>query len=108
MSNDQVMPSEGSSPRDVLRDMWAVRRVEAETDLSTLSSVLNSLADSPDDVTLRTRAQTLAHQLVGVFGVFGFTEVKNSMARIDIELSDPAVSITELVGRIDDIRVQLP
>lgn len=88
--------------------MWAVRRVEAEADLGNLLSVLSSLAISPDDAALRARAQNLAHQLVGVFGVFGFTDVKSAMARIDIELSDPAVSITELVGRVDEIRTKLP
>lgn len=108
MSNTPDTTPEASSARDVLRTMWSSRRNEAAADLDTLLSTLESLVASPIDSDIRSRAQTQAHQLVGLFGVFGFTEPKNLMARIDIELSDPSVSLDDILSRARSIRENLP
>lgn len=108
MSRHDEPPSAVRSPRDVLRDMWTSRRAEAENDTRTLLETLKSLTDSPADAELRQQAQILAHQLVGVFGVFGFTDVNNQMVRVDIELADTSISVAELIVRVEAIYSQLP
>lgn len=108
MSDHHEPSSAPPSARDVLRTMWESRRSEAMTDLHTLISRLESLVDSPDDAELRSRSQSMAHQLVGVFGVFGFTDLKNQMARIDIELSDASVAVSDLIDRARTIESSLP
>ena len=108
MSNDPETSSAAPSARDVLREMWDSRRGEAVTDLQTLLSDLESLADSPDETEFRLRAQARAHQLVGVFGVFGYADLKNLMAHVDIELSDSSIDVMSLVGKVRDILSSLP
>ncbi len=108
MSKAPETPPPVGSARDVLREMWTSRRSEAEADLMFLLSTLEILEDSPSNVDVRPLAQSRAHQLVGVFGVFGFTELKNAMARVDIELSDTTVPLTDLIARTRDILAQLP
>lgn len=108
MSKDDEASPAAPSARDVLRDMWAARRNEALTDLVDLQSDLESLAGSPFDAELRSRAQARAHQLVGVFGVFGFGDLKNQMAHVDIELSDAQTPIDTLIDRVDEIVSDLP
>lgn len=108
-----MSPSPETTPpshpaRDVLREMWTTRRHEAVADLDALVSLLSSLAASPSDADLRSHSQRLAHQLVGVFGVFGFTDLKNEMARVDIELSDPSMLIDDLLARVQAITDTLP
>lgn len=108
MSSDHETPSPVPSPRDVLRDMWANRRHEAVTDLESLIRTLESLVIDPSNDEVRLRAQHTAHQLAGAFGVFGFSESKAKMARIDIELSDPAISVQSLLDRAREILISLP
>ena len=92
----------------MLSEMWTTRRSEAESDIRSLISVLESLADTPEDRALRTSAQLQAHQLVGVFGVFGYAELKSEMARVDIDLSDPSVPVADLLTRVSDVLASLP
>lgn len=96
------------SAHQVLRDMWTTRRNEAESEIRALIDLLESLAESPENHPLRSSAQLRAHQLVGVFGVFGFAELKTEMARIDIDLSDPSVPVADLLTRIAEILASLP
>lgn len=88
--------------------MWETRRGEAVTDLQALLSDLESLAGSPDDNEFRLRAQARAHQLVGIFGVFGYADLKNLMAHVDIELSDSSIDIMNLAEKVRDILTSLP
>ena len=108
MSSDHQTPSPVPSSRDVLREMWANRRNEAVTDLESLITTLESLVIDPFNDEVRLRAHHIAHQLAGVFGVFGFSESKAKMARIDIELSDPAISVQSLLDRAREILISLP
>ena len=108
MSPDRETSPSARSPSDVLREMWTNRRREAELDLELLCSTLESLVHSPSDSDVRARAQTLAHQLAGVFGIFGFTESKAQMARIDIELTDSAIPIETLLVSARETLASLP
>jgi hypothetical protein len=88
--------------------MWANRRHEAVIDLESLIRTLEALVIDPSIDEVRFRAQHTAHQLAGVFGVFGFSESKAMMARIDFELSDPAISVLILLDSAREILISLP
>jgi hypothetical protein len=108
MSPDRERSQSTPSPHDVLRDMWTNRRREAASDLESLCSTLESLVQSPTDDEIRSRAQLLAHQLAGVFGIFGFSESKATMAWIDTELTDPAILVETLLISARDLLTSLP
>jgi hypothetical protein len=88
--------------------MWTNRRREAASDLESLCSTLESLVQSPTDDEIRSRAQLLAHQLAGVFGIFGLSDSKAEMARIDVELADLAIPVETLLGYAREILRSLP
>lgn len=102
------MTPPAESARSLLHDMWLARRHEAVSDLATLLSTLDELMHAPDDADLRHVAQHQAHQFVGVLGVFGFSDLKSRMARIDIELSDPTVDLAVVVASAREIMADLP
>jgi hypothetical protein len=108
MSPEREASPSARSPHDVLRDMWTSRRREAERDLETLCSTLESLVQSPSDDEVRSRAQLLAHQLAGVLGIFGFSDSKVKMTRIDIELADPAIPVESLLVNARELLTSLP
>lgn len=108
MSEHDAISPEANVARSVLRDMWSTRRGEARADLDSLVSMLEFLATSPTEIDVRRRSQELAHQLVGVFAVFGFAQLKTDMAHVDIELSDVSVPIRDVLHRVQGILSALP
>lgn len=88
--------------------MWLLRRAEAAENMADLLSSLETLVETPDDAERRSLAQSQAHQMAGVFGVFGFADLKNQMARIDIALSDASASMSELLEQARAILSALP
>jgi hypothetical protein len=108
MTDNAETSPQAPSARDVLNDMWARRRTQAAEGLAELLSSLEVLASTPDAGDLRIRAQSQTHQMVGVFGVFGFTDLKNQMACINSALSDGTVPTTDLVEQTRLILAALP
>jgi hypothetical protein len=108
MSENAETSPQTPSAHDVLRDMWMLRRAEAADGLADLLSSLEALIETPDDTERRLLAQSQAHQMAGVFGVFGFADLKNQMARIDIALSDASAPMSELLEQARAILSALP
>lgn len=108
MSENHQPQQASDRARALLSDMWTVRRSEVVVDMARLREMLQSLVESPHETVLRTHAQRLAHQMVGVLGVFGLTDIKNLMARVDIELSDADTQMDRLIMLVDDIVARLP
>lgn len=69
-----------------LRALWSQRRTEVRSELTTLDAALDRLVVDPLDAPSRRRAQNPAHQLGGIFGVFGLGHEKSLMAEIDAGL----------------------
>jgi len=88
--------------------MWTNRRREAVGDLESLCTTLEKLVHVPSDVEIRSRARLQAHQLAGVFGIFGFSEPKDRMARIDIDLADPLIPVEIVLVSVRKILTSLP
>jgi hypothetical protein len=108
MSTDHETSPSFRSSHDVLRDMWVSRRGDAESEVESLCSTLESLLlDSADDDT-RSRAQHKAHRLAGVFGFFGFAEPLASMERIEVGLADSENPVEPLLFSARETLSSLP
>lgn len=70
-----------------LQALWSQRRTEVRSELATLDAALDRLVADPHDASSRRRVQSTAHQLGGIFGVFGLGEEKCLMAEIDAAFS---------------------
>jgi hypothetical protein len=96
------------SALDVLRTMWIDRRIEVQADAHSLVRTLEALEETPFAEDIESSVRHLAHQLAGIFGIFGFADLKAKMLGIEQGLSDRAVPVRALLDIAREALSSLP
>ena len=93
---------------DVLMALWRKRRPEVVADLEQLVVFLTELDQQAADADVHDRAVALAHQLHGVFGIFGWHDLKSQLGHVEQGLISAKPNINQLIIAVRWVASNLP
>jgi hypothetical protein len=93
---------------DVLMALWQKRRPEVVADLERLVAFLIDWDERSADSETRAKVVALAHQLHGIFGIFGWQDLKGRLGTVELGLISAEPSINELITTVRSVASNLP
>ena len=93
---------------DVLMALWQKRRPEVVADLERLVAFLADWEQRSADTEMQGQAVALAHQLHGIFGIFGWQDLKVRLGAVELSLHSAEPNIDELITTVRSVASNLP
>jgi HPt (histidine-containing phosphotransfer) domain-containing protein len=88
--------------------LWRKRRPEVVADLEQLVAFLTEWDHKAADAVMQAQAAALAHQLHGIFGIFGWQELKTQVGSVEQSLISAEPNFSELITAVLRVASNLP
>lgn len=106
--NGSTNTEASSEINDALTALWRKRRPEVVAELEQLVALLRLWDQQPVDADVRARVVALAHQLHGIFGIFGWQDPKGRLGTVEQSLISAQPNINDLISTVQWVSRNLP